>query len=143
MTKRFTVEQANRTLPLVRRIVEDIVRDYADWQEGVRRLEIAAAARDDSKPDPIEREQIERRTQGLAAEIESFVRELQTLGVELKGFDTGLLDFPGEIDGREIYLCWKLGEPLVQFWHEKDAGFAGRQPLDANTVDLIPLTSRP
>lgn len=140
MTKRFTVEQANRTLPLVRRIVEDVVRDYAEWQDGVRRLEIAAAARTEPGPDPIEREKLERRTQGLAAEIESFMRELETLGVELKSFDTGLIDFVGEIDGREVYLCWKLGEPSVQFWHEKDAGFAGRQPLDASVGDFIPVT---
>lgn len=143
MTKRFTVEQANRTLPLVRRIVEDIVRDYAEWQDGVRRLEIAAAARTESAPDPMEREQLERRTQGLAAEIESFMRELESLGVELKAFDTGLIDFPGEIAGRDVLLCWKLGEQSVQFWHEKDAGFAGRQPLDAMVVDFIPETSQP
>lgn len=130
MTRRvFTIEQANRTLPLVRRIVGDIVRGYADWQESVKRLELAAAARDEAPERPGERDQLERRTQSIAAEIDSFVRELESLDVELKGFDSGLVDFPGEKDGRPIYLCWRLGEPSVQFWHELDAGYAGRQPL--------------
>jgi hypothetical protein len=55
------------------------------------------------------------------------------LGVEPKGGD-GLVDFPALWDGRLVYLCWKLGEPEVLYWHEIDAGFAGRQPLTADSV---------
>lgn len=130
--KIFTVEQANRMLPLVRRIVGDIVRGYADWQESVKRLELVAAGggeTQDMTQIAHERDQLERRTQAMAAEIDSFVRELESLGIELKGFDSGLVDFPGEKDGRPIYLCWRLGEDAVAFWHELDAGFAGRRPL--------------
>ena len=55
---------------------------------------------------------------------------LASLGAEAKApLDAGLVDFPGEMDGRLIYLCWRLGEPSIQHWHEIDAGFAGRQPL--------------
>lgn len=130
--KIFTVEQANRMLPLVRRIVGDIVRGYADWQESVKRLELVAAGGGETQgmtQIAHERDQLERRTQAIAAEIDSFVRELESLGIELKGFDSGLVDFPGEKDGRPIYLCWRLGEDAVAFWHELDAGFAGRRPL--------------
>jgi hypothetical protein len=55
--------------------------------------------------------------------------ELAELGVLFKGFDTGLVDFPGEIEGRPVLLCWQLGEEDVKFWHEENAGFIGRQPL--------------
>ena len=122
----FTIEQANRMLPLVRRIVEDIVQDYARWREQVGVLEVVAAGRRGDSP-PDEAEKVEQDTQRLAADIERYVGELRELGVDFKGFDEGLVDFPAEIDGRRVYLCWKLGEDAVEHWHEVDAGFAGRQ----------------
>jgi hypothetical protein len=63
--------------------------------------------------------------------MQELVQELHELGIELKDFFMGLVDFPCWRDGREVYLCWKLGEPEVAHWHETDAGFAGRQPLEA------------
>ncbi|MEX1186013.1 MAG: DUF2203 domain-containing protein [Gemmatimonadaceae bacterium] len=124
----FTLEQANRMLPLVRRIVEDIVQDYARWREQVGVLEVVAAGRrGDAPPDEVEK--VEEDAQRLAADIERYVTELRELGVDFKGFDQGLVDFPAEIDGRRVYLCWKLGEDSVEYWHEVDAGFAGRQKL--------------
>ncbi len=61
----------------------------------------------------------------------SYIDELKRLGVEFKGPD-GLVDFYSIMDGREVFLCWRLGEPDVSHWHELDAGFAGRQPLTAD-----------
>jgi hypothetical protein len=124
----FTLEQANRMLPLVRRIVEDIVQDYARWREQVGVLEVVAAGRRGDSP-PNEAEKVEEDAQRLAADIERYVTELRELGVDFKGFDQGLVDFPAELDGRRVYLCWKLGEDSVEYWHEVDAGFAGRQKL--------------
>jgi hypothetical protein len=66
--------------------------------------------------------------------LQGYVEELRDLGVEPKGAIEGLVDFPAQIDGRLVYLCWKLGEPEVLYWHEIDAGFAGRQPLTAGSV---------
>ena len=60
-------------------------------------------------------------------------RLLETLeesGIVLRDIDRGLVDFPALSDGREIYLCWELGEDEVAYWHELEAGFGGRQPLD-------------
>ena len=129
MTKLFTVESANRTLPLVRRIVDDLVRQYGVWQRRLAECEVAAAGgaaqRDEAAT-------LQRQVQALAAEIEGYVEELASLGAEAKApLDAGLVDFPGEIDGRLVYLCWRMGEPSIQHWHEIDAGFAGRQPLDS------------
>ena len=124
--KTFTIEEANRTLPLVRRIVQDIVDQYARWQELVKALDVLAAS---PAPDTNRIDRLQRDIQSAARTIDGFVRELTDLGVEMKGFDVGLVDFPGEMGGRPVYLCWRLGEPAVAHWHERDAGFAGRQPL--------------
>ncbi len=128
MRSRFTVDDANRTLPLIRRIVGDAVRDDWRWQDKVREYEEVAANRlvDEANEDA---DRLEREAQQLARDIDGYVAEIRQLGVEMKGFDTGLVDFPGEVDGRPVLLCWQLGEESVQYWHEEDAGFAGRQPL--------------
>jgi hypothetical protein len=128
MRTSFSVEDANRMLPLVRRIVGDVVRDYWRWQEKVREFEEVAANRHVGEPNE-QADRLEIEAQELARDIDGYIREIRELGVEMKGFDTGLVDFPGEIDGRRVLLCWQLGEETVQYWHEEDAGFAGRQPL--------------
>ena len=117
MPKPYTPELANRSLPLVRRIVEDIVVQFARWQARVREFELVTASNSVSDPSP------------RAAELEHFHAELSALGVVFKDYTLGLVDFPAEQDGRPVYLCWRLGEPTVEYWHEVDAGFAGRQRL--------------
>jgi hypothetical protein len=62
-------------------------------------------------------------------EVRGLLLELQSTGVVLRDLDRGLVDFPAVRDGREIYLCWELGEDRIEFWHELEGGFAGRQPL--------------
>ena len=128
MRNRFTVDAANRTLPLVRRIVSDAVRDYWRWQDKVRQYEEVAANRVADSPSE-DAERLEKETAQLARDIDGYLAEIRELGVEFKGFDTGLVDFPGEVDGRPVLLCWQLGEESVLYWHEENAGFAGRQPL--------------
>jgi hypothetical protein len=61
--------------------------------------------------------------------IQSGVKTLEGLGVEVKDLNMGLVDFPARRDGRDVYLCWRYNEAQVTFWHELDAGYAGRQPL--------------
>ena len=125
--KLFTVEQANRTLPLVRRIVEDIVQQHRFWREKILELDLlASTGRGEGRG---RADELERDAQVLAREIEGFKRELEELGMQLKDPRLGLVDFPSEMYGRPVLLCWRLGEPEVGFWHEIDAGYAGRQPL--------------
>jgi hypothetical protein len=127
--KLFTVDQANATLPLVRKIVADVVREHASWREKILELDLAASTvhPDAERPDA---ERLEREAQARAREISGFQRELGALGIELKDPRLGLVDFPSENNGRRILLCWRLGEPEIQFWHEVDSGYAGRQPLE-------------
>jgi len=115
-------------LPLVKRIVGDSVRDYWRWHDTVREFEVAALRSSPEAPDATA-EELQKKATKLAEEIDGYMGELQKLGVLFKGFDTGLVDFPSEIDGRPVLLCWQLGEEAVQYWHEESAGFIGRQPL--------------
>jgi hypothetical protein len=124
----WTVEKANRALPLVKRIADDLVRTHAHWQELVEQFELAATRSTATRQDP-DAERLAREVQRAAKEIQGFVGELTALGVECKSIEAGLMDFPGERDGRLVYFCWKHGESAVTHWHELDAGFAGRQPL--------------
>jgi hypothetical protein len=128
MEKIFTVEEANRTLPLVSRIVEDLVREHKMWEDKVREFELATVGSSPERPDAIA-ELLQIEAQRLATAIEGYIAELNDLGVICKGMGTGLVDFRGRIDGRDVFYCWKLGESAVQYWHEVDAGFVGRQRL--------------
>ena len=66
----------------------------------------------------------------LVGRIQGIASEICSQGCQLKDLESGLIDFPTVWEGREVYLCWKLGEQKVSFWHEVDAGFTGRQPLE-------------
>jgi len=124
----FTVEEANRTLPLVGRIVADLVREHKLWEDKVREFELATVGSSPERPNAIA-ELLQIEAQRLARDIEGYIAELNDLGVICKSMDTGLVDFRGQMDGRDVYYCWKLGEPSVMYWHEIDAGFVGRQRL--------------
>lgn len=131
--RHFTLEHANRTLPLVRRIVADIVRQH----KLVSSLEDKCHIR---RPD-VPREKQEELTRQYAIELEKLgdlADELTAVGCEIKDWRIGLIDFRSLHQGREIELCWRLGEDRIAFWHEVNAGFAGRQPIDEGSFESLP-----
>lgn len=132
----FTVQEANAALPLVRAIVRDLVEASRDVVERRERLSFLIGGRSRDKQDPYREElaQIEDELEKDSRQLQEYVAELRQLGVEPKSATEGLVDFPAVIDGRLVYLCWKMGEPEVLHWHELDAGFAGRQPLAAEST---------
>jgi len=122
----YTAARANGALPLVRRIVAELVLHFGHWEAAVRQVDLASH---DNVLENAESERWQAETQRLAAEIDHCVRELSELGVEARSLETGLVDFPGTLDGRDVYFCWMLGEDAVTHWHERDTGFADRRPL--------------
>lgn len=134
----FTVEEANQRLPLVKAIVKDIVDLFRDVQQRRERLASVKQLRGDgtssSRFHSEETDQVEAEINKDEEKLAEFVRELHELGVEFKDPVLGLVDFPAQMDDRVVHLCWKLDEPEVQFWHELDAGFSGRQLLLAESV---------
>lgn len=124
MTKVFTVEEANALLPQVRQLVEEM---FALRQE-------AMGLRPDMWP-VLEKAVGNGGSRKAGKLVETFkkfeqvIAQLHRLGCQLKGIEQGLVDFPAIRDGQLVYLCWQYNEPEVAFWHDIDAGFAGRQPL--------------
>src|SRR5262249_43625903 len=129
--KLFTPSQANQALPLVRAIVRDIAdlaRDLRERHERVERL-LRNGASGLGQAYQEELQQLHSELQGQQEQMREYIQELSDLGVELKDPNRGLVDFPAWINDHEVYLCWRLGEPQVNYWHELEAGFAGRRKL--------------
>lgn len=120
--RRFTLEQANKTLPLVSRIVNDIVKAH-EIATGLQ------AKLESSNHSGQEQQQTEKELEHKLDRLQNLVDELSEIGCELKDYQTGLVDFVGRHQGRDVYLCWKLGEGKIGYWHELQTGFAGRQPV--------------
>src|SRR5438132_1674782 len=127
----YTVSEANAALPLVGAIVRDIMELARDLRERQGRLNRIPAGAQKQATDAYQ-EEIDHAQADFERDQERLVeyeQELRNLGIELKDYFIGLIDFPCWIDNHEVYLCWKAGEPEVAFWHELDAGFPGRQPI--------------
>ena len=131
MRKYFTLSEANKTLPLVTRIVEDITGLYPRWRDLIYRYEYAAARARPESGESREQRDLHREIEDVAGDVNRFLGELEQLGCVFKGFEPGLVDFYGKLDGRDVFWCWRAGEERIDHWHEIDAGFAGRQPLPA------------
>ena len=123
--KYFTLAEATRALPLVRRIVGDIVRMHEEATVLHGELEAKLSL---PRRDAVQNE-LERAVDRLG----DLIDELKQIGCEIKDYRVGLIDFVSKYQGRDIYLCWKLGESAIDFWHELHAGLQGRQPVSELT----------
>ena len=122
--KLFTVEEANALLPRLQKLLDDLALHRDAMREKAPHLEpILRAASADGGGRVGSEYGVEAYKLYLA------IGRIQELGVLLKDLDMGLLDFPHERDGRVVFLCWHPPEERVEYWHEIEAGYAGRQPL--------------
>lgn len=121
----FDVTDAERMLPLIRVIVKGMMDDHAERQALLDRLEGAS----DEFPTR-EARSLRSEIDTLTEKLSEAASELENLGVEFKGIDLGLVDFPSMIEGELAYLCWSYGEDRIEFWHSPDGGYAGRRPLE-------------
>lgn len=140
MARSFTVATANKTLPLVRAIVGDIVTLHRDVSERKDRLDRLRQRRSQSRPrkEDLYGEEVDQIEQDLDKDVlrlQGYVAELHDIGIELKDPAVGLVDFPTVVEGKQAYLCWQLGESEVQFWHSADVGYANREPLQKMPTD--------
>lgn len=115
--KIFTLEEAKKLLPIVKTIVTETVEKYALLKE------LTILSETQSKKG------LTKKISALKDEINEVIGHIKILGVELKGLEPGLVDFPSERDGKIIYLCWQVGEESITHWHDVESGFAGRQRL--------------
>jgi len=132
-SRSFTLEEAQSLLPVLesllrtsidgKKLIESVDDEFQAlahrvFLNGGMSLKVVYLARRKA-----EREKTIQRVKDALAEIDS-------IGVQVKDLDIGLLDFPCEVDGTTILLCWKLGELGITHWHCTDEGFAGRKPID-------------
>lgn len=120
----FCVEEANRALPFVSRVISDIVDLHEQIVLCRRTMERIEMGLHGGDPQVYENEY--RRSMNRLREL---VRELDLVGVDLLDFERGLISFPTMHDGREAALSWQLGEQEVEYWHEPEAGVEAREPI--------------
>lgn len=124
--KVFTIEEANALLPEVRKLLRRIQRSHRkvfSYKEGAKLAAQAAEEGGGGLADG-------STYAALVMQLVATTGELEGLGVQLKDFERGLVDFPSLRDGRVVLLCWQIGEgDQLEWWHDVDAGFAGRTPL--------------
>ncbi|MFN8549280.1 MAG: DUF2203 domain-containing protein [Candidatus Eisenbacteria bacterium] len=127
----FTIEEANRLVPMVEeklRWFQTAVQRIVQTQDSISVLLVLGAETPDA---PDHRELVDKRTL-LEELVEQYSRELEEfnrLGCLIKDLEQGLVDFYGHKDGRLIFLCWRMGEQGIQYWHEIHSGFGGRRPV--------------
>jgi hypothetical protein len=122
--RHFTREEANALLPQLTAML-DRLRDAKDDLTDTEAHEaLSEAASGNGGGD-------EGKQVGVAfLEVRRLLETIEQSGIVLRDIDRGLVDFPAMLDGREIYLCWELGEDDVGYWHELETGYGGREPLD-------------
>ena len=121
----FTPDEANRSLVLVKRIVEDIITRYHRLVDLQELIDTAQRTGAHAQCDLAQQELVR-----VAEKIQSCAEELDELGVELRDWAMGIVDFPCLAGGREVYLSWRLGEASVGHWHETDASSQDVLPID-------------
>jgi hypothetical protein len=131
MARFYGIPEANGLLPDVERILIAL-RDQREELIGLRdrALELGGGEEDGEVSDPRAMKLVRLRMQGLIDQMQAGVARLVELDITLRDIPSGLIDFPALLDGRPIWLCWRLGEGTVGHWHAHDEGFATRRPID-------------
>jgi hypothetical protein len=125
--RRYTIDEANALVPEVRAVLLQLAVEQ-------RRLDAAHAdmhRRLDSNGDPeaaAGATRSEAEVAGIGEGMRNLITHLEELGVQLRDTDMGLVDFPGERDGQPVWLCWRLADVAVAYWHGTDEGYATRRP---------------
>jgi hypothetical protein len=127
--KIFTPDEANRMLPLVSRIADDIVATYEDVNVAIQAFEAERpkAEADESRL-PLLRERDQEVTAALDR-LQGLIYEIEALGGTVKDHQLGKIDFYGEVDGEIVYLCWQRGEDAIAYFHELEESSGERHPI--------------
>jgi hypothetical protein len=133
MSRHFRLDEAELLLPEVERALREAIAHKDEYQaaeselnQSMERIRMAGGSR--VNPGPIL--SLRARKDGATKALTEAVERVEQLGAQIKDLDIGLIDFPALYRGREVLLCWKLGETGITFWHGVDEGFRGRKPID-------------
>ena len=131
----YTVDSASKTLPYVSVIVAEVRERHRAWRDKGREHNALSREFGDR------RATLKEEVRVHAKRLKECQEELLQLGIILKDHELGLVDFPAELDGRPILLCWEQSEPSVGFWHEVSGGYIGRQPVPPNLPEWPRLSA--
>jgi hypothetical protein len=138
MGKRFSHQEAESLIPQVDRLLRDALSLKTEYENAERALHDFSQRIMLMGGIVVDREkaiQEKDRRESAAGRLRAVVEEVQEIGCLIKDLDIGLIDFPTLFRGTEVYLCWKLGESGIQFWHGVDEGFRGRKLIDQDFLD--------
>jgi hypothetical protein len=138
MSKRFTLDEAQRLLPEVERLLRSAIDAKAVYQEAEGAIQAMNERIMMLGGVMVDREravEAKTRREEAAATLRNAIESVQQIGCLVKDLDIGLVDFPTLFRGTEVYLCWKLGEPGIDFWHGVEEGFRGRKPINQDFLD--------
>jgi hypothetical protein len=138
MARRFTLAEAQSLIPEVSRLLSDAVSLKGAYQEAEQAIETWTQRITMMGGVMVDRNQAidaRKRRDTSAASLRNAIEQVQAIGCVVKDLDIGLIDFPTEFRGEEVYLCWKLGEPRIEFWHGVEEGFRGRKAIDQDFRD--------
>ena len=133
MPTHFTLREAQSLIPKISGILREAMASRAEAAEAEREVRAATERiilMGGVIVDTEAARQVKSRLESAVARLSGAVDRVQELGCVVKDIEIGLIDFPTIYRGQEVLLCWKLGEPEIQFWHGMDDGFAGRKPID-------------
>jgi hypothetical protein len=138
MPKRFTLREAQSLIPsvdpLLRKAIDTKSR-YAEAEQAIQSFSERILMMGGLVVDRQKAADVRHRRDRAAEELRGLIDNVQELGCVIKDLDTGLIDFPTLFRGREVYLCWKLGESSIAWWHGTEEGFAGRKAIDQDFRD--------
>ena len=133
MAKRFTHAEAQQMLTEVGRLLREALDAKSEYQEAEKAIQEQSERVMLMGGVTVDRDRAltaRSRRDAAAAMLKGAIDAVQDTGCLVKDLDIGLVDFPTLFKGVEVYLCWKLGEPSIEFWHDVDEGFRGRKPID-------------
>jgi len=138
MPKRFTLDEAQRLLPEVDRFMRTAIEARSNYQQAENAIQAMSERIMLQGGMLVDREKAlgaKTRREQSAAVLRNAVESVQQMGCLIKDLDTGLVDFPTLFRGTEVYLCWKVGESGIDFWHGVEEGFRGRKAIDQDFLD--------
>jgi hypothetical protein len=131
--KTFTLDEAQSLLPVLESLLKRALEGKqsaesaeSELAELARQIYLSGGMRIDTAKTAKLRSEME----GHLQRVRESIAEIDSIGVQVKDLDTGLLDFPFRLDDQVVLLCWRLGEPSIEHWHTVESGFKGRQPVD-------------
>jgi hypothetical protein len=138
MPKRFTLAEAQSLIPEVDRLLREALENKGAYEDAERRIQEFNERVMMMGGVMVDRDRAlenKARRDAAAGQLRQAIESLQETGCLIKDLDIGLVDFPTTFRGTEVYLCWKLGEAGIGFWHGVDEGFRGRKPIDQDFLD--------